>query len=59
MTLRFSSEIFEPERLQLADSEEWILRGGREQLPLLPRAFEGIRKIGVIGWSSQGPAPTS
>jgi ketol-acid reductoisomerase len=56
VTLRFSSEIFEPERLQLADSEEWILRGGREQLPLLPRAFEGIRKIGVIGWSSQGPA---
>lgn len=26
------------------------------QLPLLPQAFEGIEKIGVIGWGSQAPA---
>jgi ketol-acid reductoisomerase len=24
--------------------------------PLLPKAFEGIKKIGVIGWGSQAPA---
>jgi ketol-acid reductoisomerase len=31
-------------------------QGGRHLFPLLPKAFEGIKQIGVIGWGSQGPA---
>lgn len=54
--LHFESEIFEKERIRLADTEEYIIRGGRHLFPLLPRAFAGIRQIGVIGWGSQGPA---
>lgn len=56
MSLSFTSSVFQPEHLQLADTEEWILRGGRELFPLLPQAFAGIKQIGVIGWSAQGPA---
>ncbi|HLV67810.1 MAG TPA: hypothetical protein VKY73_18445, partial [Polyangiaceae bacterium] len=33
-----------------------IVKGGRHLFPLLPKAFAGIRQIGVIGWGSQGPA---
>jgi ketol-acid reductoisomerase len=51
-----NSKVFELESLDLGDTEEWFLRGGRELLPKLPQAFEGISQIGVIGWSSQGPA---
>ena len=40
----------------MANTKESILRGGRHLFPLLPQAFEGIKQIGVIGWSSQGPA---
>jgi ketol-acid reductoisomerase len=36
--------------------EEQIVKGGRNLLPLLPKAFAGIKQIGVIGWGSQGPA---
>ncbi|OAE20692.1 hypothetical protein AXG93_154s1660 [Marchantia polymorpha subsp. ruderalis] len=35
---------------------EYIVRGGRDLFPLLPKALQGIKKIGVIGWGSQGPA---
>jgi ketol-acid reductoisomerase len=56
-SLDFESRIFETEELEFADgSRERILRGGRHLFPLLPKAFEGISKIGVIGWGSQGPA---
>jgi hypothetical protein len=48
--------VFELESLTLGDTEEWYLRGGRQLLPKLPQAFDGISQIGVIGWSSQGPA---
>ena len=24
--------------------------------PLLPKAFDGVKQIGIIGWGSQGPA---
>jgi ketol-acid reductoisomerase len=54
--MSFSSNIFPMEKIVLGDTEEWIVRGGRHLFPLLPRAFAGIRQIGVIGWSSQGPA---
>src|SRR5438045_312004 len=56
MTLNFTTKIFEKEKIRLADTDEYIVRGGRHLFPLLPKAFEGIRQIGVIGWSSQGPA---
>jgi len=52
----FDSKVFQKERIVLGGTEEWILRGGRHLFPLLPKAFAGIRQIGVIGWSSQGPA---
>ncbi len=52
----FSSKIFNIEEIQLADSKEKILRGGRHLFNLLPRAFDGINQIAVIGWGSQGPA---
>ena len=56
MSLNFSTNTFEKEKILLAGTEEYIVRGGRHLFPLLPKAFEGIQQIGVIGWSSQGPA---
>ena len=56
MSLNFTTQVFEKEKIRLADTEEYIVRGGRHLFPLLPQAFAGIRQIGVIGWSSQGPA---
>lgn len=56
MNLEFSTKTFEKEKIVLAGSEEYIVRGGRHLFALLPKAFEGIHQIGVIGWSSQGPA---
>src|SRR6195256_2669065 len=54
--MTFASKTFETRVIKMADREETILAGGRHLFPLLPKAFEGIRQIGVIGWSSQGPA---
>jgi ketol-acid reductoisomerase len=56
MKLDFASAAFKKERVQLADTEEFIVRGGRDLFGQLPKAFDGIRQIAVIGWSSQGPA---
>ena len=56
MTLDFATETFKKEPLRLLDKPESIVRGGRDLFTSLPRAFQGIRQIGVIGWSSQGPA---
>lgn len=56
MALDFQTKVFEKEKIVLGDTEEYIVRGGRHLFPLLPKAFEGIKQIGVIGWSSQGPA---
>ncbi len=52
----FESKIFDRERISLAGTEEYIVRGGRHLFSKLPEAFDGIEKIGVIGWGSQGPA---
>ena len=52
----FESSIFQVETIELDGVQESFLRGGRHLFPLLPRAFEGISQIGVIGWGSQGPA---
>src|SRR5881398_1780439 len=54
--MSFSSNIFKIEKIRLGGTEESIVRGGRHLFPLLPKAFDGIKQIGVIGWSSQGPA---
>src|SRR5207248_1744542 len=54
--MAFESKVFQKEKITLGSREEWIVRGGRHLFPLLPKAFDGIRQIGVIGWSSQGPA---
>lgn len=56
MSLSFSSKIFDVETIQLGDTKEQIVRGGRDKFPLVAKAFEGIKQIGVIGWGSQGPA---
>src|SRR5258707_3293005 len=52
----FSSKVFETQVIRLGDTEERIVRGGRDRFALLPQAFVGIQQIGVIGWGSQGPA---
>lgn len=56
LNLGFTSNIFPIETVRIGDREEQIVKGGRHLFPLLPKAFEGIRQIGVIGWGSQGPA---
>ncbi len=56
MQFAFTSRVFDTETIHLADTEEQIVRGGRHLFERLPQAFDGIKKIGVIGWGSQGPA---
>ena len=56
MSLDFQTKVFNKETIQIGDTVEHIVRGGRHLLPLLPKAFEAIKQIAVIGWSSQGPA---
>jgi ketol-acid reductoisomerase len=53
----FQSKVFKKDALNLPNGElEYVVRGGRDLLPLLPKAFEGVKQIGVLGWGSQGPA---
>lgn len=52
----FVSKVFTSEKVLLGPEEELVVRGGRNLFPLLPKAFDGIRQIGVLGWGSQGPA---
>ncbi|KAL2653852.1 hypothetical protein R1flu_021980 [Riccia fluitans] len=54
--VQFESKVFKKEKITLAGGDEYIVRGGRDLFPLLPKALQGIKKIGVIGWGSQGPA---
>src|SRR5260221_8134848 len=54
--LSFKSQVFQIDALELEGQKEQIVKGGRNLFPLLPKAFAGIRQIGVIGWGSQGPA---
>jgi hypothetical protein len=53
---RKSSAVFKKELVKFANTEEYIVRGGRDKFPLLKTAFSGIKQIGVIGWGSQAPA---
>ena len=48
--------MFKTQEVTFAETKETIVKGGRDLFPLLPKAFEGIEKIGVIGWGSQAPA---
>ena len=52
----FTSKVFKTQDVKLAETTETIVKGGRDLFPLLPKAFEGIKNIGVIGWGSQAPA---
>jgi ketol-acid reductoisomerase len=56
ISLSFTSKVFDVETIDLEGHKEQIVKGGRHLFPLLPKAFEGIKQIGVIGWGSQGPA---
>lgn len=56
LRMAFESKVFQTQEITLADTKELIVKGGRDLFPLLPKAFEGIKKIGVIGWGSQAPA---
>ncbi|UXX96511.1 ketol-acid reductoisomerase [Streptomyces sp. AD2-2] len=52
----YTSAVFALETMDVPGGTETILRGGRHLFPLLPRAFAGVRRIGVIGWGPQGRA---
>ena len=54
--MSFSSKVFKVDTVKMSDRTEQIVRGGRNLFPLLPKAFAGVKQIGVIGWGSQGPA---
>jgi ketol-acid reductoisomerase len=54
--LSFTSKVFNVERLDFGSQSEQVVKGGRHLFSLLPKAFAGIKQIGVIGWGSQGPA---
>jgi ketol-acid reductoisomerase len=54
--LDFETSVFDKEYITLAGTREGIVRGGRDRFDRLPRAFEGINQIAVIGWGPQGSA---
>jgi len=54
--LGFQTKVFEKKTVKMADTDEDVIVGGRDKFHLLPAAFKGVKQIGVIGWSSQGPA---
>src|SRR6266545_5128312 len=56
LELSFASKVFQVDTIDLQGAKEQIVKGGRHLFPLLPKAFAGIKQIGVIGWGSQGPA---
>ena len=56
MSFDFESRVFRKEKVTFGPHTEYIVRGGRDKFPLVPKAFDGIKQIGVLGWGSQGPA---
>ncbi|MGP4085871.1 ketol-acid reductoisomerase [Streptomyces sp. KR55] len=52
----YTSRVFPLETMDVPGGTETVLRGGRHLFPLLPQAFVGVRRIGVIGWGPQGRA---
>src|SRR5262245_66516534 len=55
-SLGFTSKVFTVDTVKMGDRTEQMVKGGRHLVPLLPKAFAGVKQIGVIGWGSQGPA---
>jgi ketol-acid reductoisomerase len=49
-------QVFKKDLVKFADREEYVVKGGRDKYGLLPKAFEGVKTVGVIGWGSQAPA---
>ncbi|MDA3950447.1 MAG: ketol-acid reductoisomerase [Spirochaeta sp.] len=56
MKFDFTTRVFDKKKISLAETEEFIVPGGRHLFAKLPAAFDGVKQIGVIGWGSQGPA---
>src|ERR1035437_4789806 len=56
LQMNFTSKVFDIEAISFRGHSEQVVRGGRHLFPLLPKAFAGVKQIGVIGWGSQGPA---
>ncbi|MBV9947191.1 MAG: hypothetical protein JOZ69_10110 [Myxococcales bacterium] len=54
--MSFASKVFQVDTVKMGNRAEQIVRGGRHLFGLLPKAFAGVKQIGVIGWGSQGPA---
>ncbi len=54
--LDFRSKVFEKKVIDIGGRQESVVVGGRHLFAALPKAFAGIKRIGVIGWGSQGPA---
>ncbi|MEW2155724.1 ketol-acid reductoisomerase [Streptomyces sp. NPDC007189] len=52
----YTSRVFPLETMDVPGGTETVLRGGRHLFPLLPNAFTGVRRIGVLGWGPQGRA---
>ena len=52
----FDTKIFQKEQVDMPGESEGIVRGGRDKFALVPKAFAGIKQVGVIGWGSQAPA---
>ncbi|MDQ0758396.1 ketol-acid reductoisomerase [Streptomyces canus] len=52
----YTSGVFALETMDVPGGTETVLRGGRHLFPLLPQAFTGVRRIGVLGWGPQGRA---
>lgn len=52
----FDTKVFKKEPLNLNDTTEYIVRGGRDIFDRLPQAFSSVKEVAVIGWGSQGPA---
>ncbi len=53
---RLKSDVFKIEDMKFGGVTEQVVRGGRDKFALLPQALRNRKKIGVIGWGSQGPA---
>ncbi len=56
MPVQYKTKIYKKEKVELASSVEYLIRGGRAKFDLLEKGFAGVKQIGVIGWGSQGPA---
>lgn len=54
----FKSAVFPIEIIDFGDTQEAIVRGGRDKFSLAVQALrdQGIHKVGVIGFGSQAPA---